>query len=218
MFPPPHGQVDTSVGRTRLRSARPNVCAAKHALEPGPVVSIAKEALMAPNGPRPSGLLCAALLVCVSVIGRPSVLAAGEPVSTPQPAAGPSVRRLTLEEARQIALSGNKALALARLNVEQLQHATNAASKDYFAKLLGSETYFHFNHDLGSVLTLRRGQRGILPPGVTTINAAVLNQDSSLGTVFVAQPITKLIAVNAAVQIARADENAAQAKLDKGTR
>jgi outer membrane protein TolC len=34
----------------------------------------------------------------------------------------------------------------------------------------------------------------------------------------VAQPITKLIAVNAAVQLARADEGTAQAQLDKGTR
>jgi outer membrane protein TolC len=47
---------------------------------------------------------------------------------------------------------------------------------------------------------------------------AVLNQDSALTTVFVAQPITKLIAVNALVQIARADENVARAQLDKGTR
>ena len=38
---------------------------------------------------------------------------------------------------------------------------------------------------------------------------AVLNQDSALSTVFVAQPITKLIAVNAAVQLARSGFTAA---------
>src|SRR5262249_5224259 len=42
--------------------------------------------------------------------------------------------------------------------------------------------------------------------------------NATMSTVFVAQPITKLIAVNAAVQVARADEAAAQAQLDKGTR
>ena len=46
----------------------------------------------------------------------------------------------------------------------------------------------------------------------------MLNQNTNLATVMVAQPITKLIAVNAAVQVARADQGAAQAQLDKGTR
>jgi outer membrane protein TolC len=46
----------------------------------------------------------------------------------------------------------------------------------------------------------------------------VLNQDTTLSTIFVAQPITKLIAVHAATQIAKADEGTAQAQLDKGTR
>ena len=173
---------------------------------------------MIPNSSRRSALPQAVLLVCLAM-SCPTLLTAGElPPAHPPAGPGPTVRRLTLEEARQLALTNNKALALGRLNVEQLQHATNAARKDYFPKVLGSETYFHFNHDLGSVLTLRRGRLGLLPPGTATINAAVFNQDSNFSTVFVAQPITKLIAVNALVQIARADELAAQAKLDKGTR
>jgi outer membrane protein TolC len=134
------------------------------------------------------------------------------------PPAAPAVRRLTLEEARQLALAGNKQLALARLNVIEKQHAANAARKDYFPKVMGAETYFKFDQNLGDVVTVQRGLRGILKPGVTTIDVAVLKQDSSLATIFVAQPITKLIAVNAAVQLARADEASAQAQLDKGTR
>jgi outer membrane protein len=154
---------------------------------------------------------------------RPPALPAQAPPgqaaqATPPQAAAPAVRRLTLEEARQLALGSNKALALARLNVEEKGHAADAASKDYYPKLIGSETYFHFDKDLGSVVTIRRGQRGILAPGVTTVAANVVNQNASLSTIFVAQPITKLIAVNAATQIARADENAARAQLDKGTR
>src|SRR6266705_2910821 len=146
------------------------------------------------------------LLACVAIASRLPALTAGEAVAASSPSApGATVRRLTLEDARQLALAQNKELVLGRLNVAQLQHATEAARKDYFPKVLGSETYFHFNHDLGTVLTVRRGQRGILPAGVTTIDVAVLNRDTSLGTVFVAQPITKLIAVNAAVQAARAD-------------
>ena len=64
-------------------------------------------------------------------------------------------RTLTLEQARQFALANNKSLVLAHLNVDEKMHATSAASKDYFPKLLGNETYFHFDTPLGTVLTTR---------------------------------------------------------------
>ena len=127
-------------------------------------------------------------------------------------------RALTLDEARNLAVACNKSIALAQLNVIEKQHVTNGARKDYLPKVLGSVTYLHFNEDLGSVVTVETGKRGILPIGINTFDAAVANQNSALSTLMLAQPITKLIAVNAAVQIARADQAAAQAKLDKGIR
>ncbi len=120
-----------------------------------------------------------------------------------------TVRRLTLEEAKQMALGNNKALALAHLNIDEKRYATAAVKKDYLPKFIGSETYFHFDNPLGTVLTTRGG---------LTFSADVVNQDAALTTAFVAQPITKLIAVNAAVQADRADESIAKAKLDKGTK
>jgi outer membrane protein TolC len=126
--------------------------------------------------------------------------------------------RLTLAEARDLALRNNKALELARLNVSEKGYAARAARKDYLPKLMGTDSYFHFNQPLGSVVTVQQGRRGILPPNVSIFDANVLNQDSNLASLFLAQPITKLIAVNAAVQVARADEAAAQAQLDKGAR
>ena len=85
---------------------------------------------------------------------------------TPPPAApAPAARRLTLEEAKQLALA-SRALTLGRLNVEQLQHATTAARKDYLPKVIANDTYFHFNDDLGSVVSIRRGTRGILRPAL----------------------------------------------------
>jgi outer membrane protein TolC len=141
-----------------------------------------------------------------------------EPAPAAPTPAPPGAYRLTLEDAKQRALANNKALALARLNTEEKQIATTAAKKDYLPKVLGNVTYFHFNDDLGSVVTIQRGRLGILSPGTRTINAAVLNENTALSTILVAQPITKLIAVNAAVQVARADENIAQAKADQGTR
>ncbi len=139
--------------------------------------------------------------------GRPLVVSASTP----------AVHRLTLKDARQLAL-GNKNLVLARMNVAEKGHATAAARKDYLPKVLGIDTFFHFNDDLGSVVTAQRGGLGILAPGTITANSAVLKQNSNLASVMVAQPVTKLIAVNAAVQLARADQNAAEAQLDKGTR
>ena len=136
----------------------------------------------------------------------------------PQILAVVPVRHLTLEEAKQLAAANNKSIALAQLNVLEKQHVTNAAGKDYLPKLLGNVSYFHFNQDLGSVVSVQKGTHGFLPPGVLTIGVPVLNENSTLSTLMVAQPITKLIAVNAAVQIARADQAAAQAQLDKGLR
>ncbi len=134
------------------------------------------------------------------------------------PAAAPSVYRLSLEDAQQLALANNTGLTLGRLGVREKSIAVDAARRDYFPKLLGNSNYFHFNDNLGKVATFRTGTLGILPPGTHTIAASVVNQNSSLTMITLAQPITKLIAVNAAVQLARADAQIAQAQLDKGTR
>jgi outer membrane protein TolC len=175
---------------------------------------------MAPTLRRSTERLRALALVCLLVSGLPSTLRAQQaPATLPDSLpAGTPVRRLTLEEARQLALENNQALALARLNVAERGHAATAARKDYLPKIIGVDDYFHFNDNLGSVVTFQRGRLGILNPGSSLVNVNVLNEDSNLATVFVAQPITKLIAVNAEVQIARADEGAAKAQLDKGTR
>jgi len=128
------------------------------------------------------------------------------------------VYHLTLEDAKQRALATNKDLGLAHLAIKEKGELTAAARTDYLPKLIGNVTYFHFNSDLGVVNTIRTGQRGILPPGSRTFAVNAVNQDSSLASITLAQPITKLIAVNAAVKIAKADEEIAQAQLDEGVR
>ena len=50
------------------------------------------------------------------------------------------------------------------------------------------------------------------------INLPVLNQDTTMTTVFAVQPLTALLKVRAGVRAARADEQIAQAQLDKGRR
>lgn len=174
---------------------------------------------MKPLTPRPCVLLLATLLALSSLVSLPTTLAAEEAPTLPAPTPeAPLARRLTLEEAKQLALADNKSLALARLSIQEKRQIKAAAWKDYFPKILANVTYLHFNDNLGSVLTIPSRGGGLIPPGGLAFNTSVFRQDSTFVTPFVAQPLTKLLAVNAAVQIARADEIAAHAQLDKGTR
>src|SRR5690242_10247170 len=109
---------------------------------------------------RPAGPLFAAALMCLAALPCPPGLRAG-----PAPAEGPPVRRLTLEEARALALANNKSLELARLNVAEKGHAASAASRDYFPKVLGNVTWFHFDSSLGNVVVTAPGRLGLLAPG-----------------------------------------------------
>jgi outer membrane protein TolC len=173
---------------------------------------------MKPLTPRRYVLFLTAILAFFLVSSGPPALAAEEAPTLPPPAAmEPPARRLTLEEAKQLALADNKSLALARLSIEEKRHIKAAAWKDYFPKIIGNVTYLHFNDNLGSLLTAPNLGLGLIPPG-TAISTTAIRQDSTFVTPLVVQPLTKLIAVNAAVQIARADEVAARAQLDKGTR
>jgi outer membrane protein TolC len=132
--------------------------------------------------------------------------------------------RLTLDEAKQRVLSNSKLLNLAAQNVQSKGYAARAVQANYFPQIIGQSIYVHFNDDLGTVLTTQGrhviGPRG-RPLGVLpsfTINLPVLNQDAALNTLAAVQPITDLLKVRQGVKIARADEQIAQAQLEKGTR
>jgi outer membrane protein TolC len=135
-------------------------------------------------------------------------------------APSPGPYHLTLEDAKQRALATSKGLGLANLGVLEKGEATAAARTDYLPKLIGNVAYFHFNANLGNVETLRfgGGGLGIIPPTSRVISVNAVNQNSTLTSITLAQPITKLIAVNAAVKIAKADEEIARAQFAKGTR
>jgi outer membrane protein TolC len=145
--------------------------------------------------------------------GQDARIPGPNPIAPPRP-----FYRLTLEDAKQRALATSKGLELANLAIREKGEATTAAKRDYLPKLLGNVAYFHFNSNLGVVNTIQTGRLGILPVNAHTIAVTAVNQDSTLTSITLAQPITKLIAINAAVKIAKADEQIAQAQLAKGTR
>jgi outer membrane protein TolC len=141
-----------------------------------------------------------------------------------QVVAAPATLHLTLDEAKQRVLSDNKLLHLAALNVQSKGYAVRAVQANYFPQIIGQSVYVHFNDDLGTVLTTP-GRHVVGPKGVPlanlpslAINLPVLNQDTALNTVAAVQPITDLLKVRQGVKIAQADEQIAQAQLEKGTR
>ena len=132
--------------------------------------------------------------------------------------------RLTLDEVKQRVLADNKLLHLAALNVQSKGYATRAVQANYFPQIIGQSVYLHFNDDLGTVL-VTTGRHVTGPKGTpllnlpsVAVNASVLNQETNLNTVAAIQPITDLLKVRQGVKIAQADEQIAQAQLEKGTR
>ena len=156
----------------------------------------------------------------------PSPLWSQDPPVQAAPVEGtpPATMRITLDEAKERALAASKLLNLATLNAESKAYAIKAARADYFPKVMGNVFYFHFDNNLGNVLTVQ-GRTLTLSSGVpllsfptTSIDSSVLQQNSSFATVYALQPITDLLKVRQGVKIAQADEQIAKADLEKGTR
>jgi outer membrane protein TolC len=173
------------------------------------------------------------ILVATSISTAQGPLRAsfGTPIASSLPAAtsapenaSPAVMRITLEEAKQRALANNKLLNLASLNAEAKAYAIKAARADYFPKFSATSMYLHFNDELGTVLSTQ-GRTVSGPLGrplvtfpATTVNAAVVNQDTWITNIGTVQPITDLLKVRQGVKIAQADEQIAQAQLQRGMR
>ncbi len=157
--------------------------------------------------------------------GSPPIEAQNPSLPAP-PADGqpPAAKQLTLEEAKERVLTASKLLNLASLNVNAKKSAIKAARSDYFPKVVGGVLYLHFNDNLGHVITTP-GRTITLPQGIplftlpsTSVQASVLQQNSSFATMNVVQPITDLLKVRQGVKIAQADEEIAKAELERGTR
>jgi outer membrane protein TolC len=142
----------------------------------------------------------------------------------PGAAPHPAAVRLTLEEAKHRALANNKLVQIGNLNAEAKEFAVRAARADYFPKVTGSVMYFHFNDDLGTVLTgggrTVSGPRGrpLFTFPTTAVNAAVLNENSTFTNLNVLQPLTDLLKVRQGVKIAQADQEIARLEVEKGIR
>src|SRR6266853_3697042 len=115
------------------------------------------------------------------------------------------VRRITLDEAQQIAGGANNPLVrLAQLQVQVAKEHRLGVQSMYFPNIGGQLENLHFNKNTGPVLTLDRLGR--------TVPVDIIGKNQTAFNFSAIQPITPLFAVHQLVKIARADENIARAK------
>jgi len=116
-------------------------------------------------------------------------------------------RHITL--AQQTAAAANPLMArLGQLGVEAARQNRLATRADYFPQLNASIYNLHFNKFMGQEITIQRP----FAPGVFTAGLPLLGQDLTVVAVTATQPITPLLKVREAVNLARADENIARSK------
>src|SRR4051812_15083977 len=119
----------------------------------------------------------------------------------------PSTYPLSLADAKARVLENSVIMELASTQIAAKCYTMQAAEKDYLPKLLNAFSYFHFDSDLGRVLTTP----GVFNPA-TTVAIPVINQDAPQYTALAVQPITPLWKVREAVNISAADVGAAKAQ------
>src|SRR5215469_16153379 len=117
------------------------------------------------------------------------------------------VKRLTLSEAIQLAISQNKDLKIARLRVTESQQRKTEARSSYFPELKNHSSFLHIT-SLEN-LEIPAGAFGLVPNiGLVPNSNVQINQGSptveTSGTTLV-QPLTKLIRIHQANRIAASE-------------
>ncbi len=117
----------------------------------------------------------------------------------------PEVRRITLEEAQQLAGgSSNPLVRLAALQIRVAKEHRLGVQSMYFPNIGGQLENLHFNKNTGPVLTLDR--LGVAVP------VDIIGKNQTAFNFSAIQPVTPLFAVHQLVKVARADETIAKAK------
>jgi outer membrane protein len=117
----------------------------------------------------------------------------------------PEVRRISLEEAQQMAGgSSNPLVRLAALQVRVAKEHRLGVQSMYFPNIGGQLENLHLNKNTGPVLTLDR--LGVAVP------VEIIGKNQTAFNFSAIQPVTPLFAIHQLVKIARSDEIIAKAK------
>jgi len=130
-----------------------------------------------------------------------------------QQAEAPAARRLSLREAVDLALARNHAVRLAQLSVDEKDQAKDAARSGYFPQVRNDTTLIHVTDT--QLIEIPAGGLGgvgttLVPPRTLVLNQGGVSTATN-GTGIV-QPLTQLLKVRAANDIARAEVDATRGK------
>lgn len=123
---------------------------------------------------------------------------------------------LTLDRAVESALNRNKALRIGRAKVVENERKVDAARADYFPVLSNSSKALHLSET--QLMTIPAGSLGSVGGSPFPDKAVSIDQGKSsflVSETTLSQPLTQLLKVGAAVDVARADRGIAEAGLKK---
>ena len=118
----------------------------------------------------------------------------------------PAVRLITLDDAQAQAAAATMK-NLGRLGIDAAKYHRQAVRADYFPKVDASFLNLHYNKFMGQTLQLFRRDASL----------PLFGKDETAVAFTVIQPVTQLLQVRQAVNLARADEEIARAKADSMT-
>lgn len=130
-----------------------------------------------------------------------------------QPAAA-QIRQLTLPEAVSLALKGNSAVKIAHFKVDEKAQQVDATTADYYPKLSNKSQYMGLSDK--QLVSIPAGSLGTVP-GLGPFPTQKVNIDQGSSTLFlstttISQPLTPLIKIHHAAEVARSDQKAVQAE------
>jgi outer membrane protein TolC len=165
---------------------------------------------MKPNGAlfQITAQLTALLILLTAALAVSRCLAEAQETSNT-----PSLRRLTLHEAVQLALNHNHDVRIAGYTVEEKQHAKAAAKSSYFPSIRNDSSFMHVTDT--ELIQIKAGSLGVV--GGTPIPSvnAIINQggkDFITSGTQITQPLTSLLKIRQENDLAQAELIASRAK------
>jgi outer membrane protein TolC len=124
-----------------------------------------------------------------------------------------TARRITLQEAVDLALAHNHAVRLAQLSVDEKDRAKEVAKSAYFPQVRNETTMVHLTDT--QLVEIPAGGLGVVGVAPVPAQTLILNQGGMSAVTNgtgVVQPLTQLLKVRAANDIARAEADATREK------
>src|ERR1700739_789972 len=124
-------------------------------------------------------------------------------------------RHITLQEAVQLALNHNHNVRIAQYGVDEKQHAKEAVKSSYFPSIRNDSSFMRLTDT--QLIQLTPGSLGVAAgTPISPVNSVINQGGQSLVTsgTQITQPLTSLLKIKQANEIAQADVKASREKAD----